>query len=181
MTAMEILNILHRDIHSAVFAAVDGKGLPHTCVIDLMLADEGGLYFLTARGKSFYERLTARLFAALSGIQRNQQGQTVPGYKTSARTGYGTQSALRIFAYCPYVSSREKGPALSSSGRQIGSSHISSLIEIKFTGQRRKQSVSSAEFSANICCRHLVQHIICKIINAFTPFVRRQSLSCNAD
>lgn len=45
MTAKEILNILQRDIHSTVFASVDEKGLPKTCVIDVMLTDEEGLYF----------------------------------------------------------------------------------------------------------------------------------------
>lgn len=68
MTTSEILKILQKDIHSTVFATVDDQGLPHTCVIDLMLADEDGLYFLTAKGKSFYERLTARPFIALSGL-----------------------------------------------------------------------------------------------------------------
>lgn len=67
MTTQDILHILQADIHSVVFATLDEQGLPQTCVIDLMLWDEGGLYFLTARGKSFYRRLTARPFAALTG------------------------------------------------------------------------------------------------------------------
>ncbi len=57
MTVIDIFHILQQDIHSTVFATVDENGLPQTCAIDLMLADEEGLYFLTARGKSFYERL----------------------------------------------------------------------------------------------------------------------------
>ena len=57
MTTQEILSILQKQIHSTVFATLDRHGLPQTCVIDLMLADEGGLYFLTALGKAFYERL----------------------------------------------------------------------------------------------------------------------------
>lgn len=69
MTTLEILRMLQQDIHSAVFATLDEKGLPQTCVIDLMLSDENGLYFLTAKGKSFYRRLTARPFAALSGMK----------------------------------------------------------------------------------------------------------------
>ena len=68
MTTLEILNMLQADIHSTVFATVDEQGLPQTCVIDLMLADQEGLYFLTAKGKSFYDRLTARPFVALSGF-----------------------------------------------------------------------------------------------------------------
>ena len=63
MTTQDILHILQADIHSVVFATLDEQGLPQTCVIDLMLSDEGGLYFLTARGKSFYERLTAGIEA----------------------------------------------------------------------------------------------------------------------
>ena len=54
MTAPQILHILQRDIHSVVFATVDGQGLPCSTVIDLMLVDEKGLYFLTAHGKTFY-------------------------------------------------------------------------------------------------------------------------------
>ena len=53
MTTQEILNILQSDIHSVVFATLDEHGLPQTCVIDLMLADDDGLYFLTAKGKAF--------------------------------------------------------------------------------------------------------------------------------
>lgn len=69
MTAAEILAILQKEIHTTVFATVDDDGLPQTCVIDLMLADENGLYFLTAKGKSFYDRLMARQFVAISGMK----------------------------------------------------------------------------------------------------------------
>ena len=47
MTTAEIPTVLQREIHTAVFAAVDSDGLPQTCVIDLMLADKTGLYFLS--------------------------------------------------------------------------------------------------------------------------------------
>ena len=77
MTTLEILHSLQSEIHSAVFATLDDRGLPQTCVIDLMLADEGGLYFLTAKGKSFYERLMARPFAALSGMKGGDTLSTV--------------------------------------------------------------------------------------------------------
>ena len=53
LTTQKILKILQSDIHSVVFATLDEHGLPQTCVIDLMLADDDGLYFLTAKGKSF--------------------------------------------------------------------------------------------------------------------------------
>ena len=69
MTTLEILRILQQDIHSTVVATVDKNGLPQTCVIDMMLCDENGLYFLTAKGKKFYERLMARGFVAVSGMK----------------------------------------------------------------------------------------------------------------
>lgn len=50
---------MQREIHTAVAATIDTDGLPVTCAVDIMDADEGGLYFLTARGKGFYGRLKA--------------------------------------------------------------------------------------------------------------------------
>ncbi len=52
------MQLLQQDIHSVVFAATDEQNLPVTCVIDIMLADKNGLYFLTAKGKAFKEVLS---------------------------------------------------------------------------------------------------------------------------
>lgn len=67
MTALEILRFLQEEIHTTVVATVDDDGLPVTCTIDMMDYDENGLYFLTAKGKRFYERLTKRGTLALTG------------------------------------------------------------------------------------------------------------------
>ena len=67
MTAENYLKYIVEQIHSTVAATVDEDGLPVTCVIDMMYSDEKGLYFLTARGKSFYKRLKDKGFIALSG------------------------------------------------------------------------------------------------------------------
>lgn len=56
---MDYLRYIVDEIHSVVFATVDGEGRPVTCAIDIMDCDETRLYFLTARGKKFYERLQA--------------------------------------------------------------------------------------------------------------------------
>lgn len=52
MTTADILNLLQKEIHSTVFATVDQDGMPQTCVIDLMLLDENGLYFFNGKGKA---------------------------------------------------------------------------------------------------------------------------------
>lgn len=103
MTTNDILKILQRDIHSTVFATVDERGLPQTCVIDLMLADENGLYFLTARGKSFYDRLTERPFAAISGMKGGDTLSTVAISVRGAVRSIGKERLAEIFEKNPYM------------------------------------------------------------------------------
>ena len=69
MTATEVLRYLQQEIHSTVAATTDAQGLPVTCAIDVMDADENGLYFLTAKGKGFYARLKQRGYLALTGMK----------------------------------------------------------------------------------------------------------------
>lgn len=91
------------DIHSTVFAALDDKGLPQTCVIDLMLADEKGLYFLTARGKSFYARLMARPFVAVSGMKGQDTLSTVAISLRGPVRNIGKERLKEIFEKAPYM------------------------------------------------------------------------------
>lgn len=103
MTTQYILQVLQHDIHSTVFATIDEKGLPQTCVIDLMLADENGLYFLTARGKSFYDRLTSRPFVALSGMKGGDTLSTVAISVRGAVRNIGKERLAEIFERNPYM------------------------------------------------------------------------------
>ncbi|HBF2106369.1 TPA: 4Fe-4S binding protein [Clostridioides difficile] len=69
MTETEFLRYLQNEIHTTVAATVNDDGLPITCAIDMMDADENGLYFLTAKGKGFYDRLKKRKYLALTGMK----------------------------------------------------------------------------------------------------------------
>lgn len=69
MTAKDYFDLIVSQIHTTVAATVDDDGLPVTCVIDMMHADENGLYFLTAKGKRFYQRLKAQGYLAFSGVK----------------------------------------------------------------------------------------------------------------
>ena len=71
MNASELLMFLEREIHSVIIATVDDNDLPVTCAIDIMDSDENGLYFLTAKGKEFYDRLKKNGYAALTGMKGN--------------------------------------------------------------------------------------------------------------
>lgn len=55
--AVSYLRLLVEQIHSAVIATIGADGHPQTRVIDMMLWDNRGVYFLTAKGKAFYEQL----------------------------------------------------------------------------------------------------------------------------
>lgn len=103
MTTHEILRILQHDIHSTVFATVDDDGLPQTCVIDLMLSDEAGLYFLTARGKTFYDRLMRRQYAALTGMKGEDTLSTVAISLRGKLRNIGTERLEEIFEKNPYM------------------------------------------------------------------------------
>lgn len=103
MTDFEILKILQSDIHSTVFATVDEAGMPHTCVIDLMLVDERGLYFLTAKGKSFYDRLMARPYVALSGFQGEDTLSSVAISLRGHVRSIGQERLEEIFEKNPYM------------------------------------------------------------------------------
>lgn len=69
MTTIDFLKYLQHDIHTTVAATVDEDGLPVTCAVDIMDYDEGGLYFLTAKGKGFYDRLVKNGYIALTGMK----------------------------------------------------------------------------------------------------------------
>lgn len=63
------LKILVEDIHSTVVATIDKNGRPVTRCIDMMLCDEDGVYFLTAKGKNFYAELMSQKYISLSAVQ----------------------------------------------------------------------------------------------------------------
>lgn len=72
MQKEEYLALLVDDIHSAVVATIDTEGHPQTRVIDMMLWDEAGVYFLTAKGKAFYAQLMEQNYIALSAAKDNR-------------------------------------------------------------------------------------------------------------
>ena len=69
MTRNDYLKLLVEDIHSTTIATIGADGHPQTRVIDMMLWDEKGVYFLTARGKAFYAKLMEQGYIALSATK----------------------------------------------------------------------------------------------------------------
>ena len=77
MKVNEYLEYLTHEIHSTIFATVDGNGEPHTCVIDIMLCDDNSIYFLTAIGKPFYDRLRNQNYVSITGMKGGDTLSTV--------------------------------------------------------------------------------------------------------
>ena len=69
MQGVEYVKLLVEDIHSTIAATIGADGHPQTRAIDMMLYDENGIYFLTAKGKAFYEQLMEQKFLALSAVK----------------------------------------------------------------------------------------------------------------
>ena len=52
MTKQDYLKLVVESIHSTTIATIGADGHPQTRIIDMMLWDDRGVYFLTARGKA---------------------------------------------------------------------------------------------------------------------------------
>lgn len=63
------IKTLVEDIHSTTVATIAADGHPQTRVIDMMLWDDRGVYFLTAKGKAFYTQLMEQQYIALSATK----------------------------------------------------------------------------------------------------------------
>ena len=98
MQTKDYLRLLVEQIHSAVIATIGADGHPQTRVIDMMLWDDRGVYFLTAKGKAFYEQLMKQKYISLSA--------TKDKYSISLRgkiINIGSEKLDEIFEKNPYM------------------------------------------------------------------------------
>ncbi len=69
MDSKNYLKLLVEEFHSTTVATIGADGHPQTRVIDMMLWDKKGVYFLTAKGKEFYRQLMEQGYIALSAVK----------------------------------------------------------------------------------------------------------------
>ena len=103
METKDYLAYISKVIHRTIVATVDDDGLPVTAATDMMDSDENSLYFLTAKGKSFYDRLKKRQFLALTAMKGED---TLSSVAVSVRgkvreLGYG--KIPELFGKNPYM------------------------------------------------------------------------------
>ena len=69
MTTKEILDMLYKDIHSVAVGTIDDHGHPFTAYMDIMRADETGIYVSTSKGKDLYRYLNTCGYVSISGMR----------------------------------------------------------------------------------------------------------------
>lgn len=92
---------LVNEIHTTIVATVDDEGLPVTAAIDMMDCDENSLYFLTAKGKGFYDRLVKRGFLAFTALK---------GEDTMSSVALSVRGKVRELGYGKIPELFEKNP-----------------------------------------------------------------------
>lgn len=103
MSASTYLNYIVNEIHTTVAATVDDNGLPVTSAIDMMDCDESGLYFLTAKGKGFYDRLKKRSYIALTGVKGDSTMSCAAISVRGTVKELGSDWLPRLFEKNPYI------------------------------------------------------------------------------
>ena len=101
MKTADYLAFIVQEIHTTVVATVDDDGFPVTAAIDMMDCDENSLYFLTAKGKGFYDRLVKSGFLALTAVK---------GKDTMSRVAVSIRGKVRELGYDRIPLLFEKNP-----------------------------------------------------------------------
>lgn len=106
MNTKTYLNILATEIHSVVIATCDKNGLPTTRVIDIMLHDDDCVYFLTAKGKAFYQQLMSKGYVSLSGMTSGADTMSKKAISIAGSVrNIGTERLNEIFTKNAYMNS----------------------------------------------------------------------------
>ena len=103
MTTNDYLSFIVKEIHTSIVATVDEEGLPVTAAIDMMDNDEDSLYFLTAMGKSFYDRLKKREYLALTAIKGESTMSSVAVSLRGKVRELGFEKIPALFEKNPYM------------------------------------------------------------------------------
>lgn len=103
MTVKDLLSFIVDKIHTVIVATVDNDGLPVTCAIDMMYSDENGLYFLTAKGKKFYDRLIKKEYLSFTAMKGEDTMSSVAVSVRGKVRETGSQMLPLLFEKNPYM------------------------------------------------------------------------------
>lgn len=97
------LEYIVKDIHSVVIASIDDNYRPITCAIDIMDYDDSNLYFLTAKGKNFYERIKSNPHISFTGIKGKDTLNSIAVSVQGEVREVGTEYLSTIFKKNSYM------------------------------------------------------------------------------
>ena len=103
METRDYLAYVVDQIHRTIVATVDDAGLPVTAAIDMMDYDDNSLYFLTAKGTGFYDRLKKQEFLAFTAIKGEDTMSTVAVSFRGKVRELGSERLPRLFEKNPYM------------------------------------------------------------------------------
>lgn len=103
MKTVDYLSYIVNEIHTTIVATVDDEGLPVTAAIDMMDCDDNSLYFLTAKGKGFYDRLIKRQFLAFTAMKGEDTMSSVAVSIRGKVRELGPDKIPELFAKNPYM------------------------------------------------------------------------------
>ena len=103
METKDYLNYVVNEIHRTIVATVDDEGHPVTAAIDMMDCDDNSLYFLTAKGKGFYDRLVKRQFLAFTAMKGEDTMSTVAVSIRGKVRELGYEMIPQLFEKNPYM------------------------------------------------------------------------------
>ncbi|MCQ2421191.1 MAG: 4Fe-4S binding protein [Clostridia bacterium] len=103
METKDYLAYVVEQIHRTIVGTVDDAGLPVTTAIDMMDYDDSSLYFLTARGKGFYDRLKKREFLAFTAMKGEDTMSTVAVSIRGKVRELGSNLLPGLFEKNPYM------------------------------------------------------------------------------
>lgn len=109
MAKNDYLKLLVENIHSTTIATIGADGHPQTRIIDIMLWDRRGVYFLTAKGKTFYTQLMDQGYIALSAT-KDKLSISLRGKIRNI----GSEKLTEIFEKNPYMKSIYPGDTRSA-------------------------------------------------------------------
>lgn len=71
MELQDVLKILQDDVRVGIFATVDEEGKPHARPINIGLANEQGIFFMTSPKTHFYQQLQANPNLAITVLKQD--------------------------------------------------------------------------------------------------------------
>ena len=99
METKEYLKYIVEEIHTTIVATVDDEGLPVTAVD----YDNDSLYFLTAKGKGFYDRLIKRQFLSFTAMKGEDTMSSVAVSIRGKVRDLGYDKIPELFKKNPYM------------------------------------------------------------------------------